>query len=119
MRKFNKTMEYEEEDGWEITRDETTYWVYGKCEANVTWTYESPSYDDPGYTDCNVEDFNLWDIEVYDEHGDIVSIDLTDQEKKDFESYMRSQLDDCIDDYDDWGDDEYDGPEYEAEDDEW
>lgn len=115
MGSCRRVIEYEEEDGWEITRDEITYYVYGKCEAGVTWTYDPPTYEDPGYVDWDVEDFNLWDVEVYDEHGDIVSIDLTDQEKEDFESYMRSRLDDLIDDYDDWDDDDYDYDDWDDE----
>ena len=117
MRKYNKTMEYEEEDGWEITHDGMTCYVYGNCEANVTWLLDPATRSDPFEDlEVEVEGFEVYDVEVCDINGDILDVELTAQEKKDFESHMRAQLDDLIDSFDRWQD--YESvPDY--DDDEW
>lgn len=113
MGSCRRVVEYEEEDGWEFKRGEATYLAYAKGEASVVWYYEPATRDDPGGEGVEVEDYNIYDIEIGDENGDIVPLELTEQEKEDFESYMHSRLDDAIDAYDEW--DEWDGPDYDPE----
>ena len=116
MGSCRRVIEYVEEDGWEFKRDGVTYWAYAKGEASVVWYYEPATRDDPGGEGVEVEDYDIYDIAICDENGNIVPLELTEQEKEDFESYMHARLDDVIDGWDEWDEwDEWDGPDYDPE----
>lgn len=106
-RKCINTVTYEEEDGYEITRDEDTILVYGTAEADYSYYYSlgrmyMPN-GDPGYPDESelerVSDMDCEITEICDADGNKIDTELTDAEKKEFEDYMDSKLEDAAEDH--------------------
>jgi len=122
---YRKTIEYEEEDGYIITRDDKNYYVCGDASAEYELIDEpdvpylrngDPGY--PGTHEINIDsDIEFNNTEVYDEDGNKVDIELTDEEKQGYEQYMEMKLDDAANE-DEWIFDDYDEPEpdYEPDD---
>lgn len=99
---------YEEEDGFEIVRGTSTFYVLGSCEADYKY-YFCPGcmYErngDPGYPDEEslerVSSLICEVTSILDEEGNEVCITLTPEEKELFDNHMSAKLDDEANDHD-------------------
>lgn len=104
------TFEYQEEDGFPITRGEITFTVYGSAEAEYSYSYAPGRMHmpngDPGYPseeDLDCETFDC-DVEnICNDTGEPVDVKLTKEENDAFEAYMADKLEEMAKNAD-WGD---------------
>lgn len=105
-----RTFEYQEEDGFPITRGDITYMVYGSAEADYSYSYAPGRMympnGDPGYPDEENLDrtaFNCVVESICDEEGNPVDVKLTKEENDAFEVYIQERFDEIVQDAD-WDD---------------
>ena len=80
MGRSSRDFEYEEEDGFEIERDDHTFVVFGYASATYTSYYEPATYWQPEESDLEQDDFHCEISRIEDENGKVVQMELTPEE---------------------------------------
>lgn len=100
------SFEYEEEDGFEIFRDGKMFLVTGTCEGKYTASYYPATRWEPEEESFEQDSFDCEVGVILDDEGNVVELELTDDENRSFEEHMSNKLEEVARESDAWTEEE-------------